>query len=147
MLLRVMADRKPQDVAAAMGIHRDTLYKMLQGIRDFPLHLLQPLYEATQDPRVFKAILPQNAYLIFPESQPTNKDICQADAISIKEDADVHSQIAAALSDGIITLDEMVAILRECRESIAAKLLIMKSVELAAEHNKKKKEEEQLCLT
>jgi len=147
MVFEVMQGRSYGQVAAAMGVSASQIYKWTEGRQHFPAFRLRNLFEATGDPRVYRCLLPDNAYLVFTrEPDRLNSDVYNSEAASIGEDADVHRAVTLALADGVVTTDELSDILRECRESITAKLSVMASVEAAAGIRKIRQQEEQLCV-
>ena len=54
-------------IAEKMGIHRDTLYKWIEGKKLFPADRLAPLTAATQDTEYLEYILDKCGYVLLPK--------------------------------------------------------------------------------
>jgi len=64
----VIKGKYPVDsVAEKMGIHRDTLYKWIEGVNLFPADRLAPLVVATGDPEYLEYILDKCGYAVLPK--------------------------------------------------------------------------------
>ena len=118
------------ETAKKLGIHVQTLYDYIEGVRYFPPDLIPDLYFATKDYRFLEFFLKPCGLVAVPVKQiaESKKDILNILVSGAKEDGDVVRAVKYALDDGKISTDELREIEKEIDEAIREKELLRKAI-------------------